>query len=243
MSRPPDHDRPFVNEAEAQKAWSDAVVLAKQGHYATSLAIFLRLANDGYCGAAYVVGYLFECGIGDVPRDLQQAEIWYERTVAEGDDEDARYDLARVILCRSTAFPGSVESGRINFALGLLEDLASSGNPYAAIHLGSVYLEGRSVPRDLEYASVLLERAADRGFVIAFVQLSRIALRKGSLLGAVLLRLKAAFRALVIMFHNVDDRRLFLMHRGVRTGSEEFPGWKVAQKWERFGNSGDTIPK
>lgn len=203
----------FKTEDEARTAWSDAIFLAKKGEGRTALAIFYRLANDGYQGAAYTIGSLFERGLGDTPADGVKAEEWYQRAVLENNDAEARFHLARVILRNHTQVD---EEGRrrIDYALMLWRELSDEGYDKAAIALGSAFFEGALVDRDIKRSEYYFQKAADSGYIIAFVFLSRIAWIQKKPCRAIMLRLSAICRFSVVFFKNQADDRLFLMPYG-----------------------------
>lgn len=52
--------------------------------YATALAEFLPLAEQGNTGAQCALGYMYKNGLG-IPHDYQQALKWYRRAAEQGD--------------------------------------------------------------------------------------------------------------------------------------------------------------
>jgi TPR repeat protein len=216
----------FASEADARRAWDDAVALAKEGRYATALAIFQRIADNGYYGAAYAAANLLERGAGDLPSDLGAAEQWYARAADEDGDLDAKFDLARIILRRNELHSEAHE--RAEQAVQLLTELAKGGHIHSIIFLGLLYLEGRDVPRDPSLADNFLQQAARRKFVVAILKLSRLEFAKGHLLQGLTLRLRAFWLTLSIMRRNPNDPRLSYVHAGYKTGDENFKGWREA---------------
>jgi TPR repeat protein len=227
-------NRSFASDEEAQRAWDDARSLAMQGRWATALAIYMRLSDDGYAPVAYTVAHILERGPTDVPQDLAKAEEWYERAVTESDDPDARLRLAGVILRRRSEIKCPDDKSRVDYALHLLHELADGGNPYAALYLGRVYSEGKFLPRSFERAEHFFQKAADQEFVFAFVELSRIAFRTRRPLRAISLRVQAHLKVIRIMCSGLNDKRLFLVHPGIPSTEEKASGWHEPNLWMRL---------
>ncbi len=55
----------------------------QRGDYATALNEFLRLAEEGNCGAQYNLGVMYRNGLG-VPRVYARAVKWYRKAAEQG---------------------------------------------------------------------------------------------------------------------------------------------------------------
>jgi TPR repeat protein len=226
-----DHDF-FALDELSQRLWDDGIALMKEGRYETALAIFLRLAEGDVVKAMPLVASIYDRGPGNVKEDLALAEYWLDRTHAQVDEPHIDFDLARIILKRHIRDTGSVDNARVDFAVDLLEHLAERNDPYGILYLAAIYGPGGIRPQDDEKAALLYRRAAEQGFVIALIELSKIAWRQRRYLHAIGLRLKGIFWMLKLI-GNLKDRRMFMMHHGYKM-NEEFPGWYRPDGWPMF---------
>ena len=72
--------------------YEDGVAAYDRADYATSLALWLPLAEHGHRTAAFNVAVLYEKGLG-TPQDYREALRWY-RKAAELGDLEAAFDVA-----------------------------------------------------------------------------------------------------------------------------------------------------
>lgn len=219
---------------EVEQAWSDGTERAKAGDYATALDAFIRCAETGHLvGASFAVGHFYERGPDGVPKDLMKAERWYRRAIAEDNSNDARFHLAKIILAQHRDGKSTVDRERSDEAVALLRELAGEGDPYALLYLGMLAFDGIAVPRSLDDAERLFSGAADQGFVVALIQLSRVAFAKGERFRAIRLRIRATARVLALFVREPNDKRLAFMHQGVGM-DRKFPGWMASKHWPQF---------
>lgn len=210
---PPPNNHPFESDAAALDAWRDAIALAKNGRYAEALAIFTSLSDQGYLGAAYIVGWLYEKSENEFPDNMELAEKWYERAVAENGEQECRFHLAKMILRRGPADnPDPI--ARQEYATHLLRDLSAEGYVRADIFLGCMYLEGDVVEHDLDKAEAFFLKAADAGYAIAFALLGRLSSRKRRYLKFLNYTLLASIHTLKLYFKDRQDDRLFMITQG-----------------------------
>lgn len=226
--------RSFKSDDDALKAWNDAVAQAYRGEWNNALAIFIRLADDNYEGSASVVAQILERGPGAVSPDLPKAEEWYEVAVAENTNPDDKLLLARLILRRDREEQVPPRKERVEHALLLLNDLVANQDPYAAILLGTLHFEGKQVPQSHAKAERFYEIAADQEFVIAVLELSRVAWQTRRFRRALWLRLRGTLLAIRLMLRNIRDKRLFLLHQGLPSAVDKASGWYKPGSWIRF---------
>ncbi len=62
--------------ASAWAGWDEAVAAYKRADYATALREWRPLAEQGYAGAQYNLGIMYDKGRG-VPQDYSKAHMWY----------------------------------------------------------------------------------------------------------------------------------------------------------------------
>ena len=94
---------------------------------------------------------------------------------------------------------------RTDEAITLLDSLAEEDDPYALIYLGELAIEGIAVSKSFDRAEHMFSRAADQGFVVASIQLSRVAFAKGQYFRAIGFRLRAAARAIALFAREPYD--------------------------------------
>ncbi len=58
-------------------------------HMAIAASLYLQAAQQGLADAQYMLGLMHTTGVG-TPRDLRQAELWWQRAADQGDAESAR---------------------------------------------------------------------------------------------------------------------------------------------------------
>src|SRR6185437_1406772 len=72
--------------------YEDGIAAYDRADYATSLALWLPLAEQGHRTAAFNVAVLYEKGLG-TSHDYREAARWYQQAADEGDLE-AAYNVA-----------------------------------------------------------------------------------------------------------------------------------------------------
>jgi len=109
-------------------------------HYAESRRIFLALADEGDVRARFMMGTIYEQGLG-VPKDLEAAARWY-RLAADGGNASAQYNLGIFYQ-----FGKGVPKDPAEAARWLLK-AAEQGHGRAQNNLSTFYFTGVGVPRD-----------------------------------------------------------------------------------------------
>ncbi len=122
--------------------------------YAESRRIFGSLAEAGNVRAQFMMGTIFEQGLG-VDKDLRAAARWY-RMAADGGNASAQYNLGVFYQ-----FGKGVEKDSA-IAAGLLRQAAEQGHGRAQNNLSTFYFTGVGVPRDSVEAWKWLTLSADR---------------------------------------------------------------------------------
>ncbi len=132
---------------------------ARRGDFATALAEFRRLAEDGNFVAQYNLGVMYANGRG-VPRDLEKAATWFQRS-AEGGDARAQFNLGN-LYARGEGMPRNLSRAAEWYAKAAEQNL-----PDAQYSLGRLYYMGAGVKPDLVEAYVWMSLAADQGVTLA----------------------------------------------------------------------------
>ncbi len=108
--------------------------------YATAIALWRPLAEQGLAAAQYRIGVMYAEGKG-VPANDAEAALWFERAATQG-DAAAQYDLGA-----SYAEGVGVRKDAVTAAKWFLR-AADQGFPLAQLNLGLLYASGNGVPQD-----------------------------------------------------------------------------------------------
>lgn len=120
-----------------------------------SIALLRQAADKGYAPAQNYLGFLYSRG-EMVRQDSDSARYWIGRAADSGDAKAAN-NLAFILLQNNSEADDTL-------AVRYLTDAAEAGLPPALTTLGSLYAEGRAVPRDTIRAAGLFEKALEAGF-------------------------------------------------------------------------------
>jgi uncharacterized protein len=126
--------------AAAAQDFADGMRAHLAKHYAESRRIFLALADEGDARARFMMGTIYEQGLG-VPQDLEAAARWY-RLAADGGNASAQYNLGIFYQ-----FGKGVPQDPAEAARWLLK-AAEQGHGRAQNNLSTFYFTGVGVPRD-----------------------------------------------------------------------------------------------
>jgi len=122
--------------------------------YGESRRIFGSLADAGNVRAQFMMGTIFEQGLG-VHKDLNAAARWY-RAAADGGNASAQYNLGVF-----HQFGKGVQKDSV-IAAKLWKQAAEQGHGRAQNNLSTFYFTGVGVPQDLVEAWKWLTLSADR---------------------------------------------------------------------------------
>ncbi len=123
-------------------------------HYRESRPVFERLANQGHVRSQFMMGTIYEQGLG-VPKDIAIAARWYEKA-GKGGNDSAQYNLG--ILYQ---FGRGVPKDPV-VAARWLRMAGEQGHGRAQNNLSTFYFTGVGVERDLPEAWKWLMLSADR---------------------------------------------------------------------------------
>lgn len=183
--------------------WQTAKNYLKDRQYDKALEVFEDLAEDGFAGANYYIGSLYENGRGVERPDMEAARYWYMRGIDAADDGEAYIGMARLAL------GGYKDAGSFSDAADYLRKACDKDNPRAMIGLGTLYHMGKGVERDFRQAAQWYERAIAHGYVLPMRFLSKLRFQEGAYASGVRLRLKSISMAYRIALEDVDDDRLW----------------------------------
>jgi TPR repeat protein len=110
-----------------------------------------KAADQGDVGVQNYLGNLYSDGMWGVPKDEARAAAWYRKAADQG-DRHAMLSLSNAALSRK------------DYTEDLLwtRKLADLGEHSAEMKLGSMYIEGRGVPKDKEQGLAWLKKAASQ---------------------------------------------------------------------------------
>ncbi|MCT8837399.1 sel1 repeat family protein, partial [Glaesserella parasuis] len=75
----------------AEEKFNSAVQYYEQQNYQAAFSIFKELAEQGYAGAQFNLGLMYDNGLG-VNQDYHQAFKWYQKAAEQGDAK-AQFNL------------------------------------------------------------------------------------------------------------------------------------------------------
>jgi len=160
----------FASHAETIESEADALATAKTANqakdYATSTAIYRRLADQDSAAAPAMLGLMYFAGRG-VPRDHTRACDFY--AVAE-----QRGDPSGTELLADCFFKGEGRAQDYAQSALLYERASTRGVAIADCALGNQYLRGLGVPKDPTKAAALCRKSADRGVADAQTDLGQL---------------------------------------------------------------------
>ncbi len=104
------------------------------------------------------IGTFFEDGVC-VQKDIEKAVYWYEQSIAEGDNDLAKSNLADILRKGSQGYPKDLHRA--------FELYKSCGLPYAHYRVGEFYENGWGVEKDLELAKAFYRQAYKEGHALA----------------------------------------------------------------------------
>jgi TPR repeat protein len=170
---------------------------------ASLLSEFVALVDLGCSEANYFVGCLLEEGGPDLPRDMKSAVFYYQKAV-----EEIGYLEAALALARIYYYGIGVPADASLAAQYYKAILALKPHPIANLMLGRMHRLGEGVAEDLKQAEELLEHAAEADNVYAIRELAMLRRQQKRWVLALLLGLKAGWRAFRIGLQDLHDPRL-----------------------------------
>jgi uncharacterized protein len=145
-----------ADTAETESAaMAKAVAANRVKDYATSMAIYRKLADEGSAAAPAMIGLLYFAGAG-VPRDNTKACDLFEIAEKKADPNGTEL-LADCFFKGEGRAQDYVQSAR------LYVEAAARGVATADCALGNQYLGGLGVEKEQTKAAALCRRSADRG--------------------------------------------------------------------------------
>ena len=143
-----------IEQGDAETEWCLGCLSMSEGKIEEGIRWMKQAAEHEHVAAAISLGRMYKDG-EDVPQDLEQARIWYEKGIqlvlqgVEQGEVEAEWGLARVLMSE-----GQIEEG-----IRWMKQAAEHGHEVAAQYLAKLYQQGEVVPQDLEQARIWNEKA------------------------------------------------------------------------------------
>jgi len=164
---------------------------------------FKILADKGLREANYFLGCMCEDGTNGVPKDLQSALRYYEKSI-----EGFGYIEGYLAAARLLYHGGDIDQD-YERALRYFEHVArGNGHPVACFMLGRMYQHGNGTAKDLKLARYWYEKAVAGGSVFGTLNLAMLEAEEGRILRSLYLRITAGIRAFLISRKEPRDIRL-----------------------------------
>lgn len=114
---------------------------------------WLKAANADYTHAMYIIGFVYENGLGDYPKNYKKAEEWYKKMV-DKEDKSGYLNLGDLYSLSDNNQPQK--------ALESYEKAAESGNYEAIYKTASLYFSGKGgITKDYAKAAKYYEKYYD----------------------------------------------------------------------------------
>ncbi len=152
-------------ETEAD-ALAKAVVANQAKDFATSIAIYRRLADQGSAAAPAKIGLMYFTGSG-VPQDYTHACDFF--AVAEQRGDPTGTELLADCFFKGEGRPQDYGQSALLYARA-----SARGVPIADCALGNQYLRGLGMPKDATKAASLCRKSAERGVADAQTDLGQL---------------------------------------------------------------------
>jgi uncharacterized protein len=143
-----------------------AVAANKAKDYATSMAIYRKLADRGSAAAPAMIGLLYFAGAG-VPRDNEKACDFFAISEKKADPNGTE-------LLADCFFKGEGRARDYAQSARLYQEASARGVAIADCALGNQYLGGLGVEKDQTKAAALCRKSADRGVAKAQTDLGQM---------------------------------------------------------------------
>ncbi len=135
--------------------WDEGSAAYDRGDYSTALDKWRMVGMQGYAGAQYNLGLMFDAGLG-VTQNYVQAAIWYRKAAAQG-HAGAQYNLG-VMYANGQGVPRDYVE-----AVRWYRTAARQGHAGAQYNLGLMYSVALGMPGDNVQAHMWLSLAEAQG--------------------------------------------------------------------------------
>ena len=129
-----------------------------RGDYQTAFKLWLPMAEQGYAGAQFNLGVMYENGDG-IKQDDFEAVKWYRKAAEQG-YANAQSNLGAAYSAGRVVRQDDVE------AVKWFKKAAENGSENGQFKLGLSYLIGRGIQKDRTLAKEWFGKACDNGYQI-----------------------------------------------------------------------------
>lgn len=154
-----------TDKTSEQEAFSDAKRLYESGRFTESASRYRELAEKGYPDAQVFLGWMYSEGVG-YAQSREDALYWFKKAAALNSSEGMFY-CGRLLE----------EDEQADEAFKYIRLSAGKNYPPALCRLGLMYLVGRGVAANNDYAMQYLKRAAEQGNVFAKRELAVVQMK------------------------------------------------------------------
>jgi 5'-nucleotidase (lipoprotein e(P4) family) len=163
-------NRLILKDAASRQTWDDPLAQARRAYYegdfATALAIWRPLAEQGVAKAQNNLGILYRNGEGLI-QDFNEARRWLQTAAAQGH--------ARALFSLGMMYDfGQGVAQNTPQALIWYQQAAAQGDADAQFNIGTLYSEGRGIAQDASEAARWYQQAAEQGHANAQAVLGRL---------------------------------------------------------------------
>jgi TPR repeat protein len=162
----------FAYAQDNAALYKSGIAAFEAGDFEQAYFFWKPLAENGYAGAQYTLGKLFDRGGGPIEQNSFMAALWYRQAAAQG-VAAARNNLA-IMYAQGRGVPANAAR-----AVELWHQAALQDHPMAQFNLGLSYFNGDGVEADPEVAVQWFVKAAESGVVGAQYAMGQI-LRQGA---------------------------------------------------------------
>jgi TPR repeat protein len=204
-------DDATMTQDEAQSCWENAVSFLEAEKDAEALPLLHLLWNEGYTGAAFEIANILERECALKATSFEEAQLWFERAVDESNSVEAQFNLARIIIRISHSERMDDPKKTSLRGINILKKLSSENVVEASIFLGIQYFNGKTVDTDYEMAESLFMKSVSHGYIIGYLLLREVYMKKKMYISALVISFQAVIRYIILLINNRKDRRLILM--------------------------------
>jgi TPR repeat protein len=120
--------------------------------------ILESLAEAGNKEAYFEIGNIYERSDTEVDQNFETARYWYMKAVEDYDDPYGYFGLARIALKNHT------NAGSLSDAIEYLQYACEREDIPPTLTLLGVMYQGKGLPKDLEQAAKLYDKAIAKGY-------------------------------------------------------------------------------
>jgi tetratricopeptide (TPR) repeat protein len=145
----------FSGYAWAGENFDKGVELFEAGKYTDAMIAWKKAVEEGDGNAADMIGYLYQTGRTDIPKNPEKAIEWYQKAIDMG-SEKGRLSMALFYIYEGK---GSVEEE--DNAYTLIKGLENSNDDFVLANVSIFYANGWGTPVDFAKAREIVGKISD----------------------------------------------------------------------------------